>query len=367
MDGPAVRHENRRRKVRRISLWVLNLALLALPLSAQSRPPLSCGATFAAPTSIGGLLGTGTYQPLTAEQRLFYELAGLGDAALEVRYFVAQALYLTETLELSTARLPQTEIPGRQPLWQAKSTLDFQEQLEGERMVELLALRPELVRRLHRLAQDGSRIEVQVFQAGRRLATLPFQELLRRSAELGARGGVPVVVRSMVRGVGNRSEPRKPSFFGAKVLDSCSECTDEMPCDTECGYDPGKGGPVTCGENGAPCGGSTCQCSTVLYDSWTSWYFNRSYPYSPATYDCLKSGASSYSTHRVYVLEYRRDLVRHSTICPNCPSCVGCYYQEQVIDYQLSNTYCYADLGGGCGFGRTAGCYELCSPTAHCN
>ena len=354
--------------MRRISFWVLNLSLLALPLAAQSQPPLSCGAaTSVVPTSIGGLPGTGTYQPLSAEQRLFYGLAGLGDAALEVRYFVAHALYLTETLELSDVRLPQTEIRGRQPLWQAKRTLDFQEQLEGERMVELLARRPELVRRLHRIAQDGSRIEVRVFQAGRRLAALPFQELLRRSAELGARGAVPVVVRSTVRGVGDRSEPRTPSLFDAVVLDSCQECTDEMPCETECGYDPGKGGPVTCGENGAPCGGSTCECSRVLYDSWTSWYFNRAYPYSPATYDCLKSGASSYSTHRLYVLEYRRDLVRHSTICPNCPSCVSCYYQEQVIDYQLSNVYCYSDLAAAVGSDARRGCYELCSPTAYCN
>jgi hypothetical protein len=38
-------------------------------------------------------------------------------------------------------------------------------------------------------------------------------------------------------------------------LPYCWMCTLEMPCDTECGWDPGKGGPVTCGENGAPCGG----------------------------------------------------------------------------------------------------------------
>jgi len=176
-----------------------------------------------------------------------------------------------------------------------------------------------------------------------------------------------VVVHSTVRGVGERAEPGKPPLFGAKVLDSCSECTDEMPCDTECGYDPGKGGPVTCGENGAPCGGSTCPCSHVLYDSWTSWYFNRAYAYSPATYDCLKSAPNWWTTHQVYILEYRRDLVRHSTICPNCPSCVGCYYQEQVIDYQLSSSYCYHDLNSYCGQGRTPYCYELCAVTSVCN
>jgi hypothetical protein len=53
-------------------------------------------------------------------------------------------------------------------------------------------------------------------------------------------------------------------------LHSCSECTDEMPCDTECDYDPGKGGPETCGEYGAPCRGSMCDCSRVNAETWTS-------------------------------------------------------------------------------------------------
>jgi hypothetical protein len=351
-------------------LWVLSLALLALPLSAQSQPPLSCGAKqLFAPAPIETLLGTGTYQPLAAEQRLFYGLAGLGNGALEVRYLVGNELYLTETLDLSTARPPQTDAPGRKPLLQAKSTLELRDLVGGERMVELLALRPDLVRRLHQLTQEGARIEVRVSEAGKRPAALPFKELLRRSAELSASGAVPVVVHSTVRGAGDRPQSRKPPFFNAKVLDSCQDCTDDMPCDTECGYDPGKGGPETCGEYGAPCGGSTCQCTHVLGQSWSSWYFNRAYWYSPATYDCLKSGPYSYSytTHRLYVVEYRRDLVQSSIICPNCPSCVSCYYHQDVIDYQLSNSYCYQDLGGGCGFGRTPGCYELCSPTSYCN
>jgi hypothetical protein len=352
--------------MRRIGLWILSLSLLALPGSAQSRPALSCGATFLGSPSIEGLLGTGT-QPLAAEQRLFYGLTGLGNEALEVRYLVGDALYLRETVDLSTARLPEINPPDRKPLLQSKSTLELPDLLAGERMMEFLALRPDLVRRLHQLAQDGARIEVQVFQAGRLLEKLSFKELLRRSAELRASGAVSVVVHSRVRGIGERGEPRKPPFFGAKVLDSCNDCTDEMPCDTECGYDPGKGGPVTCGEYGAPCGGSTCECSHVLYDSWTSWYFNRAYAYSPATYDCLKSAPNWWTWHQVYILEYRRDLVRHSTICPNCPSCVGCYYQEQVIDYQLSSSYCYHDLNSYCGPGRTPYCYELCAITSVCH
>ena len=33
-------------------------------------------------------------------------------------------------------------------------------------------------------------------------------------------------------------------------LENCWECTTETPCWEECGWDPGKGGPVTCGEYG---------------------------------------------------------------------------------------------------------------------
>jgi hypothetical protein len=105
----------------------------------------------------------------------------------------------------------------------------------------------------------------------------------------------------------------------------------------------------------------------VLADTWTSWYFNRAYPYSPAHYECLKSSANGYTNHQLYILEYRRDLVRSSTICPSCPSCVGCYYHQEVIDYQLSDVSCLNDTHGLCGSGRTPGCYELCAPSSVCN
>ncbi len=354
----------------RNGLWTLSLLLLALPLSAQpqrSQPALSCGAMAQGAALFAGLPGATTYQPLAAEQRLFYGLSGFGSEPLEVRYLVKGALYLTETADLSTARLPKIDPPGRKLPSQSKTPIELSSLLEGERMTELLALRPDLVRRLHGLAQEGTAIDVQIFRQGRLLETLSFKELLRRSAELRASRRVPVVVRSAVSGPGNRGEPRQPAPFLSKVLDSCSECTDEMPCDTECGYDPGKGGPETCGEYGAPCGGSTCDCSHVNAETWTSWYFNRAYAYSPAYYDCLRSSTSNSTWHQLYIEEYRRDLVRHSTICPNCPSCVNCYGQDQVIDYQLTSTSCLLDTYGFCSFGRTPGCYELCVPSSVCN
>ena len=41
---------------------------------------------------------------------------------------------------------------------------------------------------------------------------------------------------------------------GAASADDCWDvCNASTPCDTECGWDEGKGGPVTCGEQGLPC------------------------------------------------------------------------------------------------------------------
>jgi hypothetical protein len=303
---------------------------------------------------------------LAAEQRLFYGLSGFGSEAIEVRYFVKGALYLTETADLSTARLPEIA-QSRTPQLQSKTPIELASLLEGERMMELLALRPDLVRRLHGLAADGTAIDVKIFRQGRQIEALSFKQLLRRSAELRAGRDVPVVIRSTVGGLGDRGEPRQPGRFLSKVLDSCSDCTDDMPCDTECGYDPGKGGPETCGEYGAPCGGSTCACSNVNAETWTSWYYNGAHLYSPPYSECLRSSAYGWTYYQAYIEEFRRDLVRHSTICPNCPSCVGCYGQDQVIDYQLSDVGCLGDTSVGCFSGRTPWCYELCLPSSVCN
>jgi len=349
-------------------LWTLSLLLLALPLSAQAprpQPALSCAAVKEA-ALLEAKPGANAYQPLAAEQRLFYGLSDFGSEVLEVRYFVKGALYLTERADLSTGKLPQTDLQSQKLPVQPKTATELSSLLEGERMMELLALRPDLVRRLHELAKEGTAIDLKIFRQGRLHEALSFKELLRRSAELRGSREVLVMLHSTVAGPGDRREPRRPSLF-FKVLDSCNDCTDDMPCDTECGYDPGKGGPETCGEYGAPCGGSTCECTHVLGDTWTSWYFNRAYPYSPTYYECLKSTATDSTWHLRYVLEYRRDLVRASIICPSCPSCVGCYYHEEVIDYQLGNSWCLSNTYGGCSFGRTPWCSELCSYSSVCN
>jgi len=41
-----------------------------------------------------------------------------------------------------------------------------------------------------------------------------------------------------------------PAPIPATYLPECWMCTTSTPCETECGWEPGKGGPVTCGEYG---------------------------------------------------------------------------------------------------------------------
>jgi hypothetical protein len=40
------------------------------------------------------------------------------------------------------------------------------------------------------------------------------------------------------------------SQANSSYLPSCGDCTLDTPCWEECGWEPGKGGPVTCGEYG---------------------------------------------------------------------------------------------------------------------
>lgn len=339
--------------MRRSGFLALILALLALPVAAQPRSTPSCGKAAFGTSSLEGLQAT-AYQPLAPEQRLFYGLSGLGDEALEIRYFVKGALHLIETVDLSAAKLPQLDLqsqkPGQKP--------ELQRLLDGERMMELLALRPDLVQQLHQLARDGARIEVKVSQAGRRVEAVSFQELTRRSDELRNSPTVPMIVHSAVRGPGDHRKPVQP-LLTKDYLPDCGDCRTTMPCDTECGWDPGKGGPVTCGEYGV-CIGAGCSCQ-VSSERWSSWYLNRFYAASPASYDCLKNSSGGTTQHQVYIREYRRDRIRDSTIWPYCPECYGWYTQSEVISYELSSSSCLYSVGGGCGIGRKPFCFELCS------
>lgn len=340
--------------MRRTVLCAGLLVLLAIPALAQSSNP-SCGAQ--ASFSLKALGLGGTHQPLAPEQRLFFGLAGLEpDAALEVRYLVDGKPYLTETVDLAAARLPETG-EGK--------ALNLKTALELDRMIELLALRPDLVRQLHQRAEKDVPVRVEIRQNGRRVESLSFQDLRQRSADLGGQA-LSLAVRSTVSGPGNRSGDTMKSVVALTYLENCGDCTVEMPCSTECGWDPGKGGPVTCGEQGQPCdGGGGCACSASGGEFWTSWYVYNSY--FSNTYDCFEDKWDNSYLHRLYVYQSRRDRIRRTYVCPNCPYCTGCYTQDEVIDYQLSSTGCWSNTYGFCSWGSPLCCsLWTCSYNSNC-
>jgi hypothetical protein len=349
--------------MRRIGMWLVTLSLLALPALSQGPSTPACSAELLASSPFKGSGKPMTYQPLAAKQRLFYSLTGLKQgSSLEVRYLVKGKPHLTEIIDLANAQLPQDLLPkGRSDTAPRKSVTapDFETFLRQEQIFELLPLRPDLVRQLHQLSKDRTPIQVEIRQEGRLVESLPFRELVKRSAEMAKRPAVQLAVHSSVSGPGDPGVERRPAF--KEYLPNCNDCTTEHPCETECGYDPGKGGPVTCGEYGAPCsGGSQCVASAVISNEWTGWYYQGSFLTN--LYACFANYFGGSSVHQFYAHEYRRDLVRTTFICPNAPSCDGCYYQEQVIAYQLGYTGCWVGTGQFCFDGGVPCCSELCFP-----
>lgn len=349
--------------------WFLSLALLAFPVAAQEAPleaalP-SCSEAVAA-ASVGD--GSGTYRPLQPEERLFYPLSNLPQGIIEIRYFVDDALYLTEKTDLAEAKLPQVTPPDRQAIDKSKRDFEPRDLLEGERMLELLALRPDLVRQLHKVAAGGSVVEIEVYLQEELMATLGFDELVQESAELVASTSVPLVVQSSVEGPGDPGTPIH-AITAKSYLADCGDCTSTTPCDTECGWDDGKGGPVTCGEYGAPCAPAACQCEYSPSYYWTGWSQYAFYPYNPTTYYCHRSSLGGSNWHRLFVRVYRRDQIERKTVCPNCPSCSGCYVQERVVQYQLNYTTCRLEEFTPCSFGSRPCCSQLCQygPFTPCN
>ncbi|HEY3570744.1 MAG TPA: hypothetical protein VGP73_22630 [Thermoanaerobaculia bacterium] len=352
--------------MRRISLWLMTLALLALPALAQAaQSPPACGAAAFLSTLSKTPQGNGNYQPLSPEQHLFYGLTGLGqDSPLEVRYLVSGKPFLTEIVSLAGARLPKVNPQsGDKPPLDLATTL-----LQGERRIELLALRPDLVRDLHKLAQQDAAIRIEVRQQGRLVDSLSFQDLKQRGAELAKSPAVPLIVHSSVSGPGDhRRVERKHPLIAKDYLENCNDCTESTPCDTECGYDPGKGGPETCGEYGAPCL-STCQCSYTPWDHWSDWYYTGSYEAGPSY--CYVSNSFGGATWFDYLVsEYRRDLIRTTYTCPNCPSCSGCYNQDEVISYETTTSACKTDTHTPC-YSPTYACCNgslLCTYNNYCS
>jgi len=367
----------RHRAGRGIAFFVMAF-LAAFPSFGSDRNPIVRSAP--AKTNVA-------FESLPAGQRLFYALNGLKDGTLEVRYVVDGKAHLTEIIDLANVTLPEKrscgageavngalQPPDREQLRNddralrdlarrlPRSTAGAAPQIRGGfmdkgRMIELLGRNSYEARELHRLADDGASISVEIDHSGKQVESLSFEQLVQRSAALRAAPLLPVVVASDVRGPGTVKKA-----FAIKTMDyleSCAECTSTTPCNTECGYDPGKGGPETCGEYGAECEPVCYSASTNLGYVYGSWTFvaagNTGFGECFVTYIDNR-------WHNEYVTVYRRDVLQQTRICPNAPpSCEGCYTTETLVGYQYLYVYCYYRTPSYCSPAYVPFCDQLCS------
>lgn len=319
-----------------------------------------------APPPNDGPVWVSAIVPLQHSERLLYSIEGLSGSTLEIRYRVGTELQVTETLDLASVELPVSGMTGPAapprdlPLVQkggetAAPPAERRAAVQGPRVLELLALNADTTRELHRLAREGAAIELDVLLDGKLRETIAFDTLVQRSVTLREAPMVPVVAASKVSGPGVAAGPRRLRVGTNEYLENCWECTESHPCETECGYDPGKGGPTTCGEYGAP-------CEPYCSPSWTSGEWWGPWQYVSTTWsggECLLTW-TGHRWHSRRVTTYRRERIRRTTTCPNSPSCSGCYDTESVIDVQYGYSYCYAETGGSCFNGQTP-CCSTCS------
>ncbi|HEY0372693.1 MAG TPA: hypothetical protein VGD79_11865 [Thermoanaerobaculia bacterium] len=301
-------------------------------------------------------------QPLQPAERLMYGIDRYPGGMLEVRYHVNGKLHLTEVIDLDTLALPLTREP--KGLMRQKdvggdregAAGPRQDAIHGVRVIELLTLEPDAVRELHALARQGAVIDIELLWGGAPIEKLSFAELALRSAEMAKKLVIPMFAQTTVSGPGVDSPARTSRVATNEYLESCSECTYDHPCDTECGYDPGKGGPVTCGEYGAPCGGEpTCPSSYTSGEWWGPWtYYSTGYGWT----QCVMNSFGSGDRYQERITTYRRERIRRTTTCPNSPSCTGCYDTEAVISVQYSQSVCWEDTFFGCSFPETACCWR---------
>lgn len=330
--------------------WLLLIILFCtLPVFAGDTAPTACPVA-ELEASRAAALGGSASQPVPAEKTLLYELARLPRGPIEIRYHVAGQVYVIESADLAQARPAQQDHPGAG----LPKGAEVAPMAAGPEVIELLTLRPDIVRRLHRLAEGGSPIQVEILGGGVALDKLSFKEVLESSARLRARDATAVVLLSQVRGPGAELAPvpRPRSASG------CGFCSPTSSCDDIGPYEPGKGDCVTCGEYGE-CDPGGCACSTVINEYWTSWFVTGLTYVGP--WACVDYWYSPDSRALRARVTYRRNLVRVTRTCPNCPSCSGCYNTEQVIDYQVQTVYCYIDQYQSCQPGDfVIGTWELC-------
>jgi hypothetical protein len=307
---------------------------------------------------------------LAAKERLLYSLRGLAaDSPLEIRYLVDGRELAAEHLDLSRQEEP---VPARtsSPLFAEKGeafdlrSLAAPSRNRAERAVELLALRPDLVRQLAARAREGAAVRIEISHGGARIETVPLAEILERSAALFAGPMVPVRVPSQLQVPQGQGAAWLSTALRPKYLPDCGDCTTSTSCTEECGWDPGKGGPVTCGEYGV-CN-FTCPCSYTISTTYGSWYNYSAYLSGAAA--CLKSSTAGRRRHDERVIVERRNVYQNNWVCSGCPSCDGCHTQQTLVGYQERYFVCWQSSITPCASGPTACCSAICAPGGNaCN
>jgi hypothetical protein len=186
---------------------------------------------------------------------------------------------------------------------------------------------------------------------------MSFDDLVSRTAAIRQQPFVPLLTLSSITGPASALR-RSPRIAKNDYLPSCGDCTSTTPCETECGWDPGKGGPVTCGEFGGVCQ-ATCPSSYTYGEYWTGWsYYGAG---NSGWSECFQTYSGISRLHNEWVTVYRRDRIRQTMNCPNAPSCDGCYVTEQAIGYQLLYDACYYETAYACSGGWMPCCSQLCN------
>lgn len=344
--------------MRPLSLVVWCLA--ALPLLAQPSEPTRPGVTSASPRVVIAPAAA------SADDYIFVRVPTPAPRQMGVRYVVDGSLFLNEVLDLSA------------PLASPKHARSFRRGVVGKEAdqpvraprkavaVELLAMHIPQVQALREIAKVPGRVVVEISFNGKKARTATLPDLIEESAALRRTDDL-TVVRSVVTGpAAERKRPdRKMRVATNEYLESCTECTSEMPCETECGWDEGKGGPVTCGEQGY-CG--TCPPERMLDEYWKVTLVETGTTSTPQECFLLSQGVTRW--FQEYYSLYRHDYVHYKMICYDSPNCVSCWPEEQVVETYYETTTCWENTDNYCNPAQvpyyTPACSILCQYWGGC-
>ena len=318
-------------------LSVLALCLAALPLLGQPSTPKISAVTS---VPIRTIMKPAAASP---DDYLFVRVPTPAAQEMEVRFMVDGSMYIEEILDLTAPypRPKQARVLRHGVVGRGGDQPDPRKAVA----VELLAMNLPEVKALRELAQTPGRVAVEISFDGKQARTASLWDLIEESATLRGTADL-TVVRSEVTGPGivpKHPEVARPKVKATEYLESCTQCTSEMPCDTECGYDPGKGGPVTCGEQGY-CG--SCPPERQLDDYWTV----TAVAYGPTSTSqmCIVLYGPSYWWFQEYQTTYRHDHIHYIMVCYDSPNCVSCWPEERVVESYYTYETCWDKTENTC-------------------